>query len=288
MRELVPALLVLVLFGAVGILAWTRSSAPEGFEAPAGPPQRIVSTLPGLTEMIVALGAGDRLVAVSPHCDTPKDVVDAVPHRVSVLPLDVEGIVAAEPDLVVVDRTMLAADLPRLREKGFRVLALETSQTLEGLADAFEDLAEALGGEDAMGRAVAWRTRMDKTLADLGRSEGTGPSVLLVGWFDPLNVLGQGSLLHDLVTRLGARNVADEVAAASAAFAHEAVLADPPEVILHFGRAMPDEVRTRWGRVPAVVRGRVHPAERPELVRAGPRILDGLHWLAARLEGEDR
>ena len=105
-------------------------------------PQRIVSTLPGITEIVAHLGALDRLVGRSPHCDTPRTVL-ALP-AVSVQPLSAEELLALEPDLVLLDRRLHRADLEQVLRRVDHVLLLDTSRSLDDLAASFTLLAEVL------------------------------------------------------------------------------------------------------------------------------------------------
>jgi iron complex transport system substrate-binding protein len=248
----------------------------------AASPRRIVSTLPGATELLDALGATDRLVAVSPHCDRPAQVL-ALP-RVAVMPPSLEAIEALRPDLLVLDRTLLAGSLAELEERFAFVLPLE-SATLEHLATSADLLAEVLGTPRAREGAAGLRARLADARRRAAGPGGERPGVLLVGSADPLLVLGPGSLLHDLVLAAGHDNVAADLGRPSGPFSEEVVLARDPAWILTTEGALPARTLERWASVPAVRAGRVA-ALGDDLMRAGPRIPDALLRLAAVLRGE--
>jgi iron complex transport system substrate-binding protein len=255
-----------------------------------GEPQRIVSAAPGITEMIAFLGARDRLVAVSPWCDHPPSVREL--PQISVLPFDPEAALAVRPDLLVVDRRLHRRDLDVIRRRVPAVLVLDTSRSLEHLTYAMQVLAVAVGGADAEPRAKAWRERKRLLLRRIqGLEAGTGPArpapkVLVVGQWDPLYVLGTGSLIDDLVRLCGGRNVAFDLEGdASGVFSEELVLERRPDWILTPREPMPARIAERWRNLPAVKSKQIAPGHEDDLVRAGPRVLDGLERLARVLRG---
>jgi len=256
-----------------------RVRGPDGEQrAPRGA-QRIVSTLPGITEIVAALGGTERLVAVSPWCDTPASVRDL--PRVGVQPLDVEAVLAQEPDLVVADRRLLRRDLDGLRGRGVAVLALETSRSLADLADAIDVLAHALDTPQARAFAADWRQDLAVVLKEAEAAvRSPPPRVLVVGQWDPLHVLCEGSLLDDMLRILGCANIACDLGdVASGSFSEELVFHRQPQWIFATSAPMPDGVAARWDAVPAVVSGKVALASSPDLVRAGPSSLSGFRRL---------
>jgi iron complex transport system substrate-binding protein len=262
-----------------------RVRGPDGEQrAPRGA-QRIVSTLPGVTEVVAALGGLDRLVAVSPWCDTP-DAVRDLP-RVGVLPLDVEAVLSHEPDLVVTDRRLLRRDLDALRGRGISVLALETSRSLADLADAIDVLAHALDTPHARAFAADWRQDLGVVLREAERTVRTPPPrVLVVSQWDPLHAICEGALLDDMLRILGCANVACDLGdVASGPFSEELVFERQPEWILSTSGPMPASLAERWNVVPAVVSGKVAVATSPDLVRAGPASLSGFRRLTGLLAG---
>jgi iron complex transport system substrate-binding protein len=257
----------------------------DGFTATyARRPRRIVTTLPGLTEMVAFLGAAEQLVGVTEHCDHPPGIQEGR-TAVSVMPLDIEGILGLEPDLVIVDRTLLASVLPDLRARVPSVLALETSRSLMDLEHSVTLLGSILG-EEGVRRAMGWFGRMtNQTLSLHAARPARAPRVLVLGGFDPLNAVGSRGLFHDMLTRIGAENVAADLDAPSGPFAEELVLERRPEWILYFGPAPTKRLRERWHSVPGMADGRLLHIERDDLLRGGPRIMQALEDLRAVIVG---
>src|SRR6266566_8176583 len=70
----------------------------------AAPARRVVSLLPSFTEMLFAIGAGDRLVGRTTWCDYPP-AARAVPSVGDGIPPNIEAVAARRPDLVVLYRS---------------------------------------------------------------------------------------------------------------------------------------------------------------------------------------
>lgn len=264
------------------------------FPAPARG-TRIVSTLPGITEMVADLGHAHRLVGISPWCDVPEGAQD--PRRITVQPFDAEGMLAVRPDLVLLDRRLHLRDLATIRRRAPHVVMLETSRSLPHLVHSMQLLAEVLEGPasgpspaagSAHARALAFRARHEALVGSIDPTwEDGAPRVLVLGGWDPLYAMGPGSLLDDMLRTCGAINIACDLGTdASGTFNEELVLARRPGWILATTSApMPDRMRERWRNVPAMRAGRVAPAHGDDVVRGGPRSLDVLARLHAVLRG---
>ena len=273
-----------------------RAGERQASGSSAAAPRRIVSVVPAVTEMLFAMGAGDRVVGVSSF-DTHPAEVKGLAKVGALLDPDVERILALRPDLVVtyasqadlvsqMRRAGVAtfdyrhgglADVPAtIRALGRR---LETTGTAEALAGAIEQRVAAVRG------------------AVLGRPR---PRALLVFGREPLalrNVYASGGVgfLHDMLLAAGADNVFGDVGRESVQATSELILARAPDVIveLRYGRTLtPDEVRREretWGLlpgVPAVARSRVVVLVGDEFVVPGPRVADALERLARALHPE--
>src|SRR5262249_60939612 len=81
----------------VGLAVLAGCAAPPP-PAPAGPARRVVSLAPSVTEIVYALGAGDRLIGVCGQCDHPA-AARALPRVGGYLAPSVEAVLAAQPDL---------------------------------------------------------------------------------------------------------------------------------------------------------------------------------------------
>ena len=191
----------------------------------AGPARRVVSLTPAVTELLFALGAGERLVGRTTWCDYPP-AARAVPSVGDGLNPNVETVAARRPDLVVLYRSPLDAGAVRALERlGIAAVVLRQ--------DRLADLARAavllgrLTGQERAGDSLA------AALAALGARPAPplGVRLAFVAWDNPPVVIGGGSYLDELATLAGATNVFHDLPAASASVGLETLAARDPDVI---------------------------------------------------------
>jgi ABC-type Fe3+-hydroxamate transport system substrate-binding protein len=248
----------------------------------ARPPSRIISLNPTTTELLFALGAGDRLVGRTDACDYPA----AAARVASVggwLPPNVEAVAARSPDLVVLyGGPTNAAAAARLRSLGIPVLVLR----IDHLADV-PRVARLLGRVvNAVPAADSLARSFELALDRLRRSADPphAPGVLLLAWDQPLIVLGRKSFVSELVELAGARNVFADLPLASAPVALESVVARDPLAIVTLG-AMTAVFASRpeWQAVPAVRRHRLLTLTESAFNRPSPRAPAAVAELRRRL-----
>jgi iron complex transport system substrate-binding protein len=266
---------------------------------PREPVARIVSTLPSTTEMLFALGLGDRVVGVSDFCRYPPQVM-SLPKIGNVLHPDFERILMLRPNLVVTtDRNPELAG--RLAAAHVPFVAVATT-TLADVSVAMARIGAAAGVEPHARLVISdmeERLRIVRVRA-LGRRR---PRVLLIVGRDPgtltgIVAAGAGSYLDDLVQLAGGDNVVSRVSSLPyPKVSLESILGLDPQVIIDtIDMSAIDRDRERrnieglklWQRfqtLSAVRAGHVHAAESEALVIPGPRVVDVAEWLAGLIQG---
>ena len=254
----------------------------------ARPPARIVSMAPSVTESLVALGFGDRLVGVTDFCELPEGT--AQPARVGgLLNPNLETIRALQPDLLIA--TTSGNDPSLATQAAGLGLPLYTLHTPE-VADMIESLralARVLGDPGAGERlAESLETRLARAA---GPPTGRRPRVLFIIWHDPLIVPGREAFLTDAIRCSGGDSVTADAAGAHPAFSLESAIDRAPEVIFTTpeNSAMVEALAgdPAWAGVPAVTAGRLH-VLRPAVVRPGPGVVAGIEEMAGYLRAEGR
>lgn len=279
------AFLALCILGSDPILGGARRQARV--------PQRIISLVPALTEMLFAIGAGPQVVGVSSYDTFPPEAA-ARPKVGALLDPDVERIFSLTPDLVITYGSQ--SDLRRQLE---RAAIPMFDYRHAGLADIFTTLR-------ALGRATGHDAEAGRLAADIERrldavkartAAAPAPRTLLVFGREPgslrnMYVSGGKGFLHDMLTVAGGVNVFADVARESVQATTELILARAPDVIIEVreGPALADaDVRARtadWDRlaaVPAVKARRVHIVSGTGLVVPGPRVASAVERLAGVL-----
>jgi iron complex transport system substrate-binding protein len=218
----------LVIAMTVIATACTRPAAPQPGAA-ANP--RAISLHDVTTEIVVALGAVDRLVGVTGAVDQPQDVKAATRH----LPAadGIESIIALRPTVVlgmeVVQRS--SPDLVRvLRDRGVDVV-LGDPHTLRDVFALVESIAAKLGRLEA-GTALVAQLRARSQQAAVGRGKGSPLRTFVYDCCDSPFTAGGRAVLTDLVHQAGGQNVFADLDASWTKVAWEEVIARRPQLII--------------------------------------------------------
>jgi iron complex transport system substrate-binding protein len=245
------------------------------------PARRIASLVPATTELLFAIGAGERVVGRTAWCDYPPAAA-AVPNMGDGINPSLEAILAQRPDLVLLYNSAQHAPIAgRLRELGYPTLRLTT----DGLSDV-PRLARLLGRLTGHERqADSLSAAFDTALAAASRgTPSERPSVLLLVWEQPPMTIGRGSFLHDLVERAGGENLFADVAASAGAVSIEAVAVRDPDLILTAADGPSSFARQpEWQVVPAVRERRFLHVTGSEFNRPSPRAPAAIRELSRRL-----
>jgi len=294
MRFLHPSLhpcfllgLALAAFGLAGSDP-ALAQAGAGSNAGAGEPLvavRVVSLNPSLTEMLIAMDAVSVLVGVDDYSAQEQPEVRSLPRVGGLFNPSLEGVVALEPELVVMVPGAQQRDLAdRLRRLGITVLELSNIR-IEDLLNSIEILGNRVGRADAARKLVArirraWRA-VEKATAPYPRVR----SVLVLDR-DPLFIVGRGSFLDEMLRAAGGENVAAVFSDPYPRAAIEWLIAAAPQVILDATDDPEDPLRywSRWPSLPAVVDRRAI-AISPVVLRPGPYLDRSLRSLAEALHG---
>ncbi len=287
-RSLLPRLWI----AACLMLFWAGCAPPVAVPG-AGTPQRIVSLAPSLTEILFAIGAGERVVGRTEVCDYPPAATN-LPVAGGFGRPSLEGLAALRPThvwYVDLEDQGLPALFARLGWSGERipctrlddipaaVVALGVRTRCDAAAAR---LAAGLRGGIAARRAAAAR-------------DAEPPSVLVVVWWEPLMTVGRDSFIADIVALAGGRLVTAGIGRDYFTVSDEWALRQNPGVILCIDGASPGTALARlrgatgWRALDAVMRGRVHDTfDLDVLCRPGPRVLDAVDQVRAALYPEDQ
>ena len=281
-RTLTLATIVTVLFSQNWIAAQTGSQAQT--------PNRIVTIVPAVTEMLFAVGAGPHVVGVSNFARYPQ-AVQRLPRVGALLNPNIERILSLGPDLAILYGSQTDA-IEQLTGAGIEVLTYRHG----GITDAMEVLKE-------LGRRTGRAFEANKIVANIqaalsaitDRVSGQDrPRVLLVVGREPdtiRNLYASGGIgfLHDMIVAAGGENVFGNILKEAVQPTTEALLALQPEVIVEIQAEGMMSVRQSprhqnvWqalSAIPAVRTGRVHLLAGNDLVVPGPRLAAGTGRLA--------
>ena len=266
------------------VLLFVAGCRPSARPPAAADAHRVVSLLPSFTEILFAIGSGDRVVGRTAWCDYPPAAL-AVPSVGDGMPPNVEAVAARKPDLVVLynsgPNVTAAAQLERLGTKSI----LLNLNLLEDLAPASRALGRLTGRAQAAESLAA--------ALDSLANRPTPPvraTIAFIVWDNPPIVIGRGSYLHELAALAGARNVFGDIAGPSAQVSLETIAARNPDLIavLQDSAATPAFARRReWRAVRAVREGRFLLLPGSLFGRPGPRSGYAVNELRAMLAARE-
>jgi iron complex transport system substrate-binding protein len=241
----------------------------------------VVSLVPSVTEIIYAVGAGDRLAGNTTECDFPAAAQKVYKVGDFVNP-DLERITALKPALVFLALPVHAALAERLTELGIPYYASRPA-SLDAVFAEVESVGRLVGRAEAAG-ALSARLQLELAMVE---PAGDSPRVYVEISSTPPMSAGGGTFINDIIERAGGRNVFARVAQEYPVVDAERLVSLDPEVILILHPASSAaEVRRRlgWERISAVREGRVYDGLDPDLFfRPGPRVVEAVRVLARLL-----
>jgi iron complex transport system substrate-binding protein len=251
------------------------------------PPQRIVSLIPSDTEVLYALGAGDRIAAVTNADDYPPEV-KRKPTINNVLTTDIEQILVYKPDLVMAFGGLNHKPIASLEALHIPVLVIEP-KNLDQTYASIRLLGQAVGAEAKAEQIVTeMQTRLAAVQATVAQAKHR-PRVLMMYGTDPIYTTGPDSFIDDLITQAGGQNVVDKPITTNILSAEEVVLRQPDVILCNKALTAKVKAMPGWAQsVPAVRNDRLY-FDEPEdgaLVRPTPRLVRGVEALARYLHPE--
>ena len=260
--------------------------------ATQAPPRRIVSLIPAVTEMLFALGVGDRVAAVSSFDKFPPEVAK-IPKVGALLDPNLEKILSLQPDLVVVYHSQ--EDFRRQLDRARVPTYIYTHAGLADVTTTIRSIGDRVGSGAKANELAA---SIESSLGDIRKRAAGRPRPRTLIVFGRENYALRGiyasggkGFIHDMVTLAGGDNVFADVQREAVQATTELILSRRPDVILEL-RAdplAPGEERRElevWGQlgsVPAVRNRRVHLVVDARTVIPGPRVAQGVETIFSRL-----
>ena len=249
----------------------------------ASAPQRIISLSPAHTEILYALGLGERVVGVTIYCDYPPEV-GAKPKVGAYTTIDLAKVMEQRPDLVLAIPDQMAEAVPAIQAEGIPVYVAQPV-TVGDTLETILTVGHMTGREgEAQALVSAMHDRIESLQARL--ASGQRPRVF---WEASPALIspGPGTLLYDVIETAGGESITRGVEAPWVQLDPAVVAELDPEVIL---LADADEgmtvaragARPGWAEVSAVQTGRVLAvADKEIFARPGPRLIEAIEFLVA-------
>jgi iron complex transport system substrate-binding protein len=250
-------------------------------------PTRIISLAPSVTEVVYLLGADDRLIGVTTHCDWPEDTKKK-PKIGNLLTPNYEAILASRPDLII--GSTAGNDRAAIEKlAGFGLPVYVTAP--RSVADIYETTLAIGRVTDREAEGERLVARMKERLAEIKRHLSGLPPLraFFITWFDPLLAPGGKTFENDVLGLADVTSISASNPEYYPRYSLEKLIEEDPDVILtvrHEGAPLPDLSKIAgWRSLRAVKRGKVFILGEV-LQHPSPRFVDGVEELARALHPE--
>ncbi len=291
-----PLAILVAVFAFVLVIVFVIRQAdhkPAKTTNRANPPQRIVSLSPNLTEIVFALGLGDKVVGVSNNCDWPAKAKQK-PKVGSFWQPNTEAIIAVKPDLVVCETFAQQKEVAEtLKRAGINVLSLRV-ESIEELFTAVAKIGQAAGCPEKGEQLV---TDVKKQINQI-RSKSSSAGKVKVLWVmqtEPVRVAGVNTFINEIIELAGGQNAIGPTIDQYPSVGTEAILGCGAEVIIQSAmgtdtiarqQKAAEEFWSRFANLPAVKDKRIYVIDPDTVLRLGPRLSEGAKAVAKYLHPE--
>ena len=264
-----------------------------------GTPQRIISLAPANTEILFALGLGDKVVGVTEYCNYPTEAQNVSKVGGFSTP-DIEKIISLEPDVIFAAPIHEAEVIPQLENLGLTVIAL-APETIDETYDAIELVGTVTGVEETAASLIEdMRSSIDSVTSLVDNlSDEERPNVFYIVWHDPLMTAGGDTLPGQLIELAGGNNIFANLSGYATVSIESLLYGEPQVLIAGTGMGSGADAPLEWAQnesqlqdTEALKEGNVFSINTDLTGRFGPRIVDALYEmlrlihpdLAAQLE----
>ncbi len=236
---------------------------------------RVVTLAPNLTEMIFAIGAGEKIAGADDFSNFPA-AARAIP-KVGGMQPNIEKIVALHPDLVIASTEGNHPNLaPALAAANVPLFVIRTDRISE-IPAAMSRLATIFDVDAS--RVVR---DFEAAVAAQKRTRTSPPRVMFAVWTDPLYVGGRDTFTDDILQLTGARNAVEVTGWPQ--YSLESLVAAPPDLILYpRGAVTPQQIAALQQRVPEL-KAQIIAVDEDIFQRPGPRVVEAARRLNAILD----
>ena len=252
-------------------------------------PERIVSLSPSNTEILFAVGAGDKVVGITSFCNYPTETAKIGKIGDFNGP-SLELIKKADPDVVLAGGSIQEDLIKTLNDNGIKVISTEAAD----FASIYKsiELIGAVTGNDEKAKTVV--SNIENTLKEVVEKTKDKPKkkVFYVVWTDPLMTAGNGTFIDEIIKAAGGENVASKVEG-WANYSAERLTKDNPEMLISAfhstdkGMAFKDFSSSQiFGKLRAVKNGKIYIMANDDIMsRPGPRIAEAIKEMAKAIHG---
>lgn len=284
--QIVPFLLFLSAVLFAGQIKTIKDALGFSFDV-SSPPKRIISLSPNITEILFALGLGNKIVGVTRYCDYPPEALKIEKIGGMVNP-NLEKIKALNPDLIISFRGNPLRILKRLKKLGLPLFALEMGRDIESVFPLIKKIGVLTQKEKEAKFLIQSMKKKYYKIQEALLNVEKDPKVFLSLHGMGLWTCGKDSFLDDLVRKAKGVNIAGKIQRKWLHINREQLIHEDPEIIIIISKSQEEFDRAKewikkekpFERLRAVVTDNIYHLDENIATRPGPRFIDALAELA--------
>ena len=253
----------------------------------ATPPQRIVSLVPSVTEILFELGLEAHIVAATDFCTYP-DAALKLPRVGGYADPSLESIMLHQPDLIIASADMNRPSLIQKLEIMKIPVYVVHPQTVAATLTTIANIG-AISGAKQRGSQLA--ATIQQRISKIQQQVANLPAktTLECVMLQPLTVAGPDTFIADIIDIAGGINVVPQGPSRYPTWNNEALLTVNPEAIIvstYPGQPSPMQFFDNWPQLRAVQNRQIIEINADWIHRPGPRMILGIEALAKALHPE--
>lgn len=256
-------------------------------------PQSIVSIQTSNTEILYALGVGDRMVGVSDYCNYPAEALEV--QKVGGQDMDAELILSILPDIAFVTTYHYenhADILKQFEDAGITVVVAGNSVSFEDVYKTMSMIAAAVGKVEEGEKIMTDMQERRAALEEKAKSITDQKKVWVeVSPAPDIFTTGKNTFMHEMLQIIHAENAAGDQEGWVKMTEEEIVQLNPDVIITTYGYYVDNPAagvlaREGWAEVNAIKNEQVFDVDSDMVTRPGPRLIEGVETLAKTIYPE--
>lgn len=250
--------------------------------------EKIISTAPSNTEVLMALGLGDKLVAIDKYSTDIEGINTELP-QIDFLNPDAETIIGLEPDIVIAsghNKTGSAEDpFKAISEAGIPVVYIPSSDSIDGIYKDIEFIADVVN-ERSKGKEI-----VDDMKAQVEEIKAIGDTItdkksvyFEISPAPYLSSFGKSTFLNEMIEIIGAKNIFENEEGWVSPTAEAIIDANPDVIITNAGymENPTEEIKSRdaWENVNAIKNNEVYLVDQNASSRPSQNVIKALEQMA--------